>query len=226
MNTRWVLLMLVCLSPLQLPAQHIQRQTIYVGAMGGLATLSGDGSSSISASSASASLFEPKNGAVAEAFAGIHLFRYVSFEGDYIWNRNHVSLVSTTAGTGSTTAYQQPESITQDACLANVLIYFRKRGDRIRPYLSEGFGGVLIHSRSSGEPIVVGNPALPPASSDRASIALRTLVGMDVRLRGRWGVRYTFGETIDRNTYGDRLSPTEHGLPKNFQNLFGAYFRF
>lgn len=226
MNTRWVLLMLVCLSPMPLPAQRVRKPTVYLGAMGGLATLSGDGSSSISASSASASLFEPKNGAVAEAFAGIHLFRYVSFEGDTIWNRNHVSLVSTTATPGSTAAYQQPENVTQDAFLANVLIYFRKRGDRIRPYLSEGFGGVFIHSRSSGEPIVVGKPVLPPASSDRASIALRTLVGMDVQLRGRWSVRYTFGETIDRNTYGDRLTPSEHGLPKNFQNLFGAYFRF
>src|SRR5215471_61394 len=70
-----------------------------------------------------------------------------------------------------------------------------------------------------------GNPALPPASSDRASIALRTSVGLDLRFRDAWHFRYSFGETITRNTFGDQLSPPEHRIAKNFQSLFGIYFK-
>lgn len=194
--------------------------------MGGFATLSGDGSAVITPSSASTSLFDPKNGAVGEALAGTHLFRYLSFEGDYIWNRNPVTLISTTQAAGLSSYYRQPEEVTQNAFLANVLIYFRERGDTIRPYLSEGLGGVLIHSSLSGGATVVGSPTLPSSSSDHASIALRTLVGMDVKMRDRWYVRYSFGETIGRNTFGDRISPPEHRIPKNFQNLFGVCFEF
>ena len=102
---------------------------------------------------------------------------------------------------------------------------FGKRESRIRPYLSEGTAAVLIHSSLSGGGIVSGNPALPPASSDHASIALRTSVGLDVRLRASWYLRYSFGETITRNTFGDQLSPAEHRIAKNFQSLFGIYFK-
>ena len=221
-----ILLALACLMPSTLRAQRMKRRSIYFGGMGGLATLSGDGTAVITPTSSSTSLFDPQNGAVTEALIGTHLFRYGSFEGDYIWNRNRVTLVSTTQAAEASNYYQQPEDVTQNAFLGNVLIYFRKRGDRIRPYLSEGFGGVLIHSSLSNSAIVVGKPILPPAKSDHASIALRTLVGMDVRARDRWYFRYSFGETINRNTYGDQLAPQERRIPKNFQNLFGAYFEF
>ena len=226
MKIGWILLTLVCLFSSLLPAQQLKRQTIYLGAMGGFATLSGDGSSVITSSSASTSLFDPQNGGAAEAFAGIHLFEFVSFQADYVWNRNPVTLVSTTENRSTASFYQQPENVTQNAFLGNVLIYFRRRGDLIRPFLSEGIGGVLIHNQSSGGAIVGGNPVLPPASSNHASIALRTLVGTDLRLRRGWVFRYTFGETISRNTFGDQLSPPEHRIPKNFQNLFGVYFQF
>jgi Outer membrane protein beta-barrel domain len=222
----WVLLVMACLIPLRLSAQRSRKKLIYLGGMGGFATLSGDGSAMITPASASTSLFDPQNGAVGEFSAGVHLFPYVSFEGDYIWNRNPVTLVSTTESGGTTSYYRRPENVTQNTFLANVLIYFRRRGDRIRPYLSEGFGGVLIHNSFTGTATVVGSPTLPPANSDHASLALRTLVGMDVRMRNRWYLRYTFGETIDRNTYGDSIFPQEHRIPKNFQNLFGMYFEF
>jgi hypothetical protein len=193
--------------------------------MGGIATLSGDGSATVTSSSALTSLFDPKNGAAGEAFAGIQLFKYVSFEGDYAWNRNNVVLVSSGAPAGPD-FFREPESITQNAFLGSVLVYFRKQQSRVRPYLSEGTGVVLIHTRLSGNAIVSGNPVLPPATSDHISIALRTLVGIDVRLRGRWCFRYTFGETITRNTLGDQVVPAQHRIPKNFQNLVGVYFQF
>lgn len=226
LRTCWILLALTCLVPSSLRAQRVKKKSIYLGGMGGFATLSGDGSAVITPSSASTSLFDPKNGPVGEALVGTHLFRYVSFEGDYIWNRNPVTLISTTQAAGVSNYYRQPEDVTQNAFLANVLIYFRERGDTIRPYLSEGFGAVLIHNSVSDGATVVGSPTLPPSKSDHASIALRTLVGMDIRMRNRWYARYSFGETIDRNTFGDRISPPQHRIPKNFQNLFGVYFEF
>jgi hypothetical protein len=213
------------LAPCLLYAQSSTKQLIYIGGMGGLATLSGDASAVIAPSSASTSLFDPKNGGAGAIFAGIHSFEYVSFQADYIWNRNNVALVSTSGQGTALSFFREPESITQQAFLGNVLVYFRHRQSHVRPYLSEGAGGVLIDSRLSGGTIVGGNPALPPGKSDHVSIALRTLVGMDVRLGGRWSFRYTFGETLTRNTFGSQFSPAEHRIPKNFQNLFGVFFR-
>lgn len=225
MKIKIVVLAVVCLVPSLLLAQTLTRELVYFGGMGGLATLSGDGNAIITPTSASTSLYDPSNGGAAAAFIGVHLFNYVSLQADYVWNRNNVVLTSTFSGPGAPSFYEQPESVTQNALLANVLVYFRKRESRIRPYLSEGVGSVFIHSRLSGGRIVAGSPALPPASSDHASIALRTSVGLDVRLHGSWYFRYSFGETLTRNTFGDQLSPPEHRIPKNFQSLFGVYFK-
>lgn len=207
-------------------AQSLVKQSVYVGGMGGIATLSGDGSAIVTASSASTSLLDPKNGGAAAIFAGIHVFDYVSLQTDYGWNRNDIALVSTSEGPNSGNFFREPESITQQAFLANVLIYFRRRSSRIRPYVSEGGGAVLLDTRFSGRAIVEGSPVLPPATSHHWSIALRTLVGIDLRIRGPWYLRYTFGETITRNMIGDQVAPAQHRIPKNFQNLFGVYFRF
>jgi Outer membrane protein beta-barrel domain len=216
----------ILFAPSLLLAQQARTRWIYVGAAGGLATLSGDGSAAVTSSSASTSLFDPKNGPAAEIFAGIHLFKYVSFQADYAWNRNNVFLVSTSGDSGMLDYFREPESVAQNAFLGNVLVYFRNRESRVRPYLSEGVGAVLIHGHLSGGGILGGNLALPPSTSDHASIALRTLVGIDVRLRGPWFFRYTFGETLTRNTLGNQVSPAQHRIPKNFQNLFGVYYRF
>jgi hypothetical protein len=220
-----LILLAAVLSPSLVLAQLPASRLIYVGAQGGLATLSGDGSAAVTPSSASSSLFDPKNGGAGQAFAGIHLFEFVSFEVDYAWNRNGVAFISTSTAP-SASALQAPARITQNAFLANVSVYFRKRDSRVRPYLSEGAGAVLIQSRLSSGPIVLGSPVLPPAKSDHVSIALRTLVGIDVRTRARWYFRYTFGETLTRNTFGDQVSPALRRIPKNFQNLFGVYYKF
>jgi len=216
------LVAVACLVPLPLAAQS----HIYFGAMGGLATLSGDANATVNSSSASTSLFDPMNGGAAEVFVGVHSFNYVSFQANYVWNRNNVALISTSGGPGLLAFYREPESVTQHAFLGSALLYFRKRGSRIRPYVSEGLGAVLIRSRLTGGGIVGGTPHLPPVSSDNVSAALRTSVGLDVRLRRSGYFRYSFGETITRNTFGDQLSPQEHRIPKNFQSLFGIYFNF
>jgi Outer membrane protein beta-barrel domain len=221
-----MLLTALLLAPPLAFAQRPTKGMFYAGGLGGIATLSGDGSAVVTPSSASTSLFDPKNGGAGEVFFGIHLLKYVSLQADYVWNRNNVVLVSTSGDSSLLNFFRQPESVTQNAFLGNVLVYFRKRGSRVRPYLSEGGGAVRIHTDLSGGAIVEGSPVLPPASSDHTSIALRTSVGIDVRIRGHWYFRYSFGETIARNTLGDQVSPAQHRIPKNFQNLFGFYFQF
>ena len=225
MKIRVIVLALACLRPSILPAQRATEGMVYFGAMGGIATLSGDANAVITPTSASTSSYDPSNGGAASAFIGVHIFNYISVQADYVWNRNDVVLVSSNSGAGATSFYRLPESVTQNGFLGNALLYFRKRESRIRPYLSEGVGAVLIHNRLSAGGIVAGNPALPPASSDRASIALRTSVGLDLRFRDAWHFRYSFGETITRNTFGEQLSPPEHRIAKNFQSLFGIYFK-
>ncbi len=128
----------VCLWPTMLLAQR----PMYIGALGGLATLSGDGRSNITASSAATSLYDPQNGGAASLFWGCHVFRYVSIQGNYIWNQNDLTLVSTLSNPATSSFYQQPMSSTENAFIGDVLVYFRPRGDRVRPYLSQG-GGVL-----------------------------------------------------------------------------------
>src|SRR5215472_11330840 len=219
-----IALALACLTPSLVLAQ-LRKEMIYFGGMGGIATLSGDANAVITANSASTSSYDPSNGAAASGFVGVHIFNYVSLQADYVWNRNNVVLVSSINSSGASSFYRIPESATQQAFLGNALIYFRKRESRFRPYVAEGVGAALIHSRLSGDAIISGNPTLPPASSKHASIALRTSVGLDLRLRGPWYFRYSFGETLTRNTFGDELSPPEHRVAKNFQSLFGIYFK-
>jgi hypothetical protein len=63
---------------------------------------------------------------------------YVSLQTDYVRNRNNIALLSTSEGPNSANCFCEPESITQQAFLANVLVHFRRRSSRIRPYVSEG----------------------------------------------------------------------------------------
>jgi hypothetical protein len=202
------------------------QQQLYVGALGGLATLSGDGRAVVSASSAATSLLDPKNGGAASIFFGSHLLNYVSVQGNYIWNRNDVTLVSALSSPAGASFYRQPELSTQNAFFGDLLVYFRKRGSRIRPYLSEGGGLVHVNNRFTATALASGSVPLPPARSASTVAASRTSVGLDARLSRGWYFRYTFGETISHNPISSQLSPPGQRLLKNFQNLFGIYRTF
>jgi len=57
-------------------------------------------------------------------------------------------------------------------------------------------------------------------------IALRVPVGMDVNVGNGWAIRYTFSETMSKNSISERLSPAgQHNL-KNFENLIGLVKQF
>jgi len=212
----------ICIWPSLLLAQD----SLYIGALGGLATLSGDGQSEITNSSAATSLYDPDNGGAASVFGGYHFSRYVSIQGNYIWNRNDATLVSTLSNPAGSAYYQQPMTSTEHAFVGDLLVYFRPRGNRIRPYLSQGGGGVHFTSRVNGSTVSSGGLLMPPGNSTSVFFCSRTAVGLDVGIGHAWYFRYTFGENISHNPLSSQLSPPGQRLLKNFQNLFGLYRTF
>jgi len=199
---------------------------VYVGALGGVATLSGDSRSLLSPGSVAFSSYDPKNGGAVKVVAGKHLSDYFTIQADYIWNANELTLVSASHNNGSPQGYQQTRSSSQQSLIGDLLVYFRSRDSRLRPYLSIGAG--FVHFASCQQKIerVQGTPALPPQRFSANMIALHVPVGIDVKLGRGWSFRYTFSETLSPNPISDRLSPRgQHNL-KNFQNLFGFIRRF
>ncbi len=198
--------------------------TPYAGAIGGISTLSADAGAQATGTSLSLSSYSPDNGPALNVFVGLHLHNYFSVQADYIWNRNDLLLSSTSSA--SNTFYQQERSSSQNAAVADFLIYFRRRGSRIRPYL--GTGGGLLHLTSTAGAFLQtsGTPALPPASFSSTRPLFRSHVGIDVRLASKIDFRYSFSESLSKNDISRHLSPPAPRRLANFQNLFGFVFRF
>jgi len=198
----------------------------YAGVLGGVSTLSGDARSLLSPSSTAFSSYDPKNGGAVQVVAGRHFSDYFALQADYIWNRNALMLTSAAFNGGIQEGYQETRISTQQSVIADVLVYFRKRDSRLRPYLSVGTG--FVHFASSQDELeqVLGAPALPRQRFSSNTIALHVPVGMDVNLGKGWAFRYTFSETLSKNPVSDRLSPPGQHSLKNFQNLFGIIRRF
>ncbi len=198
----------------------------YTGTLGGVSTLSGDARSLLNSGSTAFSSYDPKNGGAVEVLAGRHFSDYFTIQADYIWNGNAVTLTSAAFNNGTPQGYQETRRSSQQSVIADVLVYFRKRDSRLRPYLSVGTG--LVHFISSEERIeeVLGTPNLPPQRFSSNMIALHVPVGMDVNLGKGWALRYTFSETLSKNPVSDRLLPPGQHSLKNFQNLFGIIRRF
>src|SRR5579872_5114309 len=72
----------------------------FVGVMGGVATLSADARSEITASSSAVSLYKPENGPTVQVFGGAHFTDYLSIEANYVWRENSVTLTSLFSGSG------------------------------------------------------------------------------------------------------------------------------
>jgi hypothetical protein len=207
---------------LAVPAQA----QLYVGVLGGVATLSGDARSLLSPSSTAFSSYDPKNGGAVEVLVGRHFSNYLTIQADYIWNRNGLTLVSAGLNNGTQQGYQETRRSSQQSLIGDLLVYFRSRDSRLRPYLSVGTG--LVHFASSQELIeqVLGAPDLPPRRFNANMIALHVPVGIDLKLGKGWAFRYTFSETLSKNPISDHLSPPGQHSLKNFQNLFGFIRRF
>lgn len=207
---------------LAVPAQA----QLYAGALGGVATLSGDARSWLSPSSTAFSSYDPKNGGAVEVLVGKHFSNYLAIQGNYIWNRNGLTLTSAALNHGTEQGYQETRRSSQQSLIGDVLVYFRNRDSRLRPYLSVGTG--LVHFASSQEQIeqVLGTPDLPPRRFSENMLALHVPVGIDLKLGKGWAFRYTFSETLSKNPVSDHSSPPGQHSLKNFQNLFGFIRRF
>jgi hypothetical protein len=198
---------------------------LYVGVMGGVATLSGDNSSSVGQNS-SFSSYDPKNGPAIEVFVGEHLSEYFTVQGQYVWNSNTLLLTSADFSNGEQQGYKESRSSTQQAVIADLLVYFRKRNSRLRPFLSVGTGFVHLSSSQQSVETLLGSPVLPPQSFSSNQIVLHVPVGLDVKLAKGWVFRYTFSETISSNPISKQLSPPASHRLQNFQNLFGILYQF
>ena len=195
----------------------------YAGAMGGLATLSGDAGSERAGGGLSLSSYAPKNGGALDVFVGAHLHDYFSIEGDFIWNRNQLQLNSSSSD-GS--FYQEDRNSSQEAGIVSLLVYFRPRHSRIRPYLGTGVG--VAHLSSTRERLLAagGMPQLPLERFSSTNPVLRSHVGIDFKLTRQLDFRYSFSEVIGSNEISQNLSPPAPRSLKNFQNLFGFVVRF
>src|SRR6266852_1957897 len=197
----------------------------YAGLQAGVSTLSGDAASVLTASAANFSSYNPVNGIALSAIFGRNISEYVSLQADYIYNRNRLTLASGAFSNGTLNSYQEVRGSSQQSVIGDVLVYFRQRQSRLRPYLSVGTG--VVHFSSFQQRVdFAGSPSLPRQRFSSNLIALHVPVGMDVKLRGGWMFRYSFSETLTKNPISDHLSPPGSHSLKNFQNLFGIIKRF
>jgi len=220
---RWTTAALFCLlsSPALLQAQGAS----FLGAVGGITTLSADSRGITSSDSSRFSQYEPKNGATVWLFGGRHFNDYLSAQVSYGWNRNRLELTASEYVNGQYAFYVQDRRATQHSVIAEAMLYFRGLDSSVRPYLSAGFGAV--HLKSNERMIESAEGTLPaPGEFSATKHGFRVAVGIDLALRDGWAFRYIFSETMMPNPISKALTPPgEHSL-KKFQNLFGIVKSF
>jgi hypothetical protein len=206
------------LIPLLFPPAALQAQlTFYGGALAGVSTLSADGQTQIDSTRAAASSYKPLNGPAVNLFAGLHLSNYFGVQGNYVFNRNAVTM----SAIDGASVYEQRRGSRQHAIVADALLYFRPRASWVRPYLSGGIGAVHLASTADAAGVVRGLPAIPPSRFSSTAAGFRVAVGIDIRVASKVFFRYSFSETIRANEFSRQLRPRGERNLANFQNLFG-----
>jgi hypothetical protein len=218
------LLAAVLFFPSSAVAQNAPRASrTFAGGLFGVSTLSADGAASTTSAGAALSMYAPENGAALNLFAGIHLYEYFSLQANWMWNQNDLALFAASTLDGS--FYEQRRRSQQHTAVLDGLIYFRRRDSAVRPYLGTGLAVVRFSSEASHS--ATSHGILPPAAAiGSTGIALRSHVGIDVRLTRRLSFRYSFSETIGGNPISPALTPPARRRLANFQNLFGFVRRF
>jgi hypothetical protein len=207
------------------PVTAQEDRRIFAGALFGVSALSADARSVTTASDAAVSLYDPQLGEALNLFAGVHVAQYFSVQANWMWNRNDLTLMSAFTAPPAGGFYEQRRHSRQHAVVVDGLVYFRRLDSAIRPYLGTGLSVLRFSSEEAGAPSVHG---LDPPTGTIAStrIALRSHVGIDVRLSRRLTFRYSFSETISGNPISPSLTPPAQRGLMNFQNLFGLVGRF
>ena len=147
-------------------------------------------------------------------------------QAEYVWNSNTLVLTSAAFNGAMQQGYKETRNSSQQSVIGDLLIYFRKRNSRLRPFLSVGTGVVHLSSSQQSVDTVVGAPVLPPQHFGSTMALLHVPVGLDVKLAKGWALRYTFSETLSSNPISKQLSPPASHRLQNFQNLFGILYRF
>jgi hypothetical protein len=199
--------------------------SLYAGAIAGVATLSGDARAQVSNDGFASSSYNPDNGPALNLLFGAHLREYITVQVNYIWNRNDLVLFSGATSGDDVRFYEEQRESSQHSFIADLLIYFRERNSRVRPYLSGGIGVVRLESVSADRPVEGGAPVAPPTFAS-TELALRVAVGVDIPVRAGWNIRYSFSESISRNPIGRQLDPPGSHSLMNFQNLVGVMYLF
>lgn len=223
MRRLWLAVCGLLLTSVTVAAQDGRRG--FAGVLFGVSTLSADGRAVTSSSRASLSTYKPENGPAVDAFAGFHITRFLSVQANYMWNRNDLTLVSSFATPQAGGFYEQQRRSAQHVVVGDTLLYFRRLGGGIRPYLGTGICLVHFSSRDVVRSIS-SDLAAPDGAIIATKVALRSHVGIDLAVSRRVNVRYSFSETISGNPISPALTPPgERGLA-NFQNLFGLVVQF
>lgn len=196
---------------------------IFAGGLFGVSTLSADGAASTTSAGAALSMYKPENGAAIDLFGGIHLHEYFSVQANWVWNRNDLTLFAASTLDGA--FYEQRRRSRQHAVVFDGLLYFRERRSAFRPYLGTGLA-IVRFSSDITENVSAEGIAPPAVDAASTSVALRSHVGIDIRLAPRLSFRYSFSETIGRNPISRTLTPEAQRRLANFQNLFGMLWRF
>ncbi len=163
----------------------------YAGLLGGISTLSADGRTTVEPQTAATSSYKPENGPAIDVFAGVHWNNFLSFQVDYLWNQNPLTLDALRANaTGGGAFYKQEYRSSQHAVLGNVLLYFRSRSSWVRPFLSVGTG--VVHLSTDPLTSGVAQGITPPGTFRSTMAALHVAVGIALRVHRGWALRYSF----------------------------------
>lgn len=208
-----------------LPHTCAGQKTPYAGVLGGISTLSADGRATVEPQTAATSSYKPENGPAADVFAGVHWNNFLSFQMDYLWDRNPLTLDALRANaTGGGAFYKQEYRGSQHAVLGNALLYFRRQSSWARPFLSVGTG--VVHLATDPLTSGVAQGLTPPGTFRSTMAALHVSVGIDLRARRGWAFRYSFAETLSPNPISRQLTPPGTRMLANFRNLFGIVKEF
>src|SRR5262249_35082769 len=145
-------------------------------------------------------------------------------QANYIWNRNDLTLLSSSIAPQGAGFSEQMRRSNQQAVIADALLYFRAAGDAVRPYLSTGAGVVHFHG-DSPSPTADSGVAPVDGAITSTRFALRVAVGIDLAFAKDWMFRYSFSETMSGNPVSEHLMPPGMRALANFQNLFGIVRR-
>jgi len=213
------------LAMLLLPPTCAGQARPYVGFLGGVSTLSADGQSAIGPQTTAISSYKPGNGFTFDVFAGVHWNNFLSFQADYLSNRNPLTLDALNGNAAARSIfYEQRFRSGQQAVLGNVLLYFRSRSSWVRPFLSVGTG--VVHLAADPQASGVAQGITPPAAFRSTMAALHVAVGIDLKVHRGWAFRYSFAETSSPNPISRQLAPPGTRMLANFRNLFGVAKEF